>query len=134
MSELDLRASDGDRERAVDELPAHAADGRLTVEELEERVQRALAARTLGELADLTRDRPNRESAPPRTAARRRRSRRPDVRAFLAVMALLIAIWALAGAGYFWPVWPLVGWGFFVLSPRKGLGFPACHPSGSSRR
>jgi hypothetical protein len=49
-------------------------------------------------------------------------------------MALLIAIWALSGAGYFWPVWPLVGWGFFVLGPRKALGFRACHPSGSSRR
>jgi hypothetical protein len=129
MSELELRASDGDRERTVDELRAHSADGRLTVEELEERVQRALAARTIGELAELTRDLPEQ---PPRPAPPRRR--RADVRAFLAVMALLIAIWALTGAGYFWPVWPLIGWGFFVLSPREGLRFPACHPSGSSRR
>jgi fatty acid desaturase len=131
MSELDLRASDGDRERVVDELRAHAADGRLTVEELEERVQQALAARTLGELADLTRDLPERRSP---AVPRPRRSRRPDVPAFLAVMALLVAIWALTGAGYFWPIWPLVGWGFLVLSPRKALGFRACHPSGSSRR
>ena len=25
------------------------------------------------------------------------------------VTALLIAVWAVAGAGYFWPVWPLLG-------------------------
>jgi ferric-dicitrate binding protein FerR (iron transport regulator) len=130
MSELDLRASDRDRDRVVDELRAHGAEGRLTVEELEERVRRALAARTLGELAELTRDLPDHGS--PARPARRRRS--GELRVFLGVAVLLIAIWALTGAGYFWPVWPLVGWGFFVLAPRKALGFPACHPSGSSRR
>jgi fatty acid desaturase len=113
MTQLDLRASDGDRERTVDELRAHAADGRLTVEELEERVQRALAARTIGELTSLTRDLPN-QVPPAHPDSPHRRRRRPEVRVFLAVMALLIAIWALSGAGYFWPVWPLVGWGFFV--------------------
>jgi fatty acid desaturase len=130
MSELDLRASDDDRNRVVDELRTHAAEGRLTVEELEERLQRALAARTLGELAGLTRDLPERGSPP----GRRRRSWRPDVRIFVAVMVLLVVIWALTGAGYFWPVWPLVGWGFFLFGPRNHLGFPACHPNGSSRR
>lgn len=134
MSELDLRASDGDRERAIDDLRAHAADGRLTVEELEERVQRALAARTLAELVELTRDLPDRGSATPPGPPRRRRSGRPEVRAFLAVMVLLVAIWAVTGAGYFWPMWPMVGWGFFVLRPRKHLGFLSCHPSVSSRR
>ena len=143
VSELDLRASDGDRERTVDGLRAHAAEGRLTVDELEERVQRALAARTLGELSGLTRDLP--EQAPP-APDRPGRSSRPEVRAFLAVMALLVAIWALTGAGCFWPVWPLVGWGFFVLGPgnarrrRPGASaralfrLHACHPSGLSRR
>jgi fatty acid desaturase len=134
MTQLDLRASDGDRERTVDELRAHAADGRLTVEELEERVQRALAARTIGDLTSLTRDLPNQVPPVHPASPHRRRRRRPEVRVFLAVMALLIAIWALSGAGYFWPVWPLVGWGFFVLGPRKALGFRACHPSVSSRR
>jgi hypothetical protein len=52
----DLRASDIDRERVVAVLAEAAADGRLTLEEHSERVQRAYQARTLGELAGLTRD------------------------------------------------------------------------------
>jgi uncharacterized membrane protein YccC len=119
MSELDLRASDADRDRTVEELRTHAADGRLTVEELEERVQRALASRTLGELEVLTRDLPDRALPSPPPPARRRRSSRPATRTFLAVSVLLVAIWALTGAGYFWPVWPIVGWGFFVIGPHN---------------
>jgi hypothetical protein len=33
-------------------------------------------------------------------------------RVFVLVNAFLIAIWAItSGFGYFWPVWPLLGWG-----------------------
>lgn len=53
---LSLRASDSDRERVVEVLRAAGADGRLTMDEHSERVQRAYASRTLGELADLTSD------------------------------------------------------------------------------
>ena len=52
----ELRASDADRERVVAVLAEAAGDGRLTLEEHSERVQRAYQARTLGELAGLTRD------------------------------------------------------------------------------
>jgi hypothetical protein len=52
----DLRASDADRERVVAVLAEAAADGRLTLDEHAERVHRAYHARTLGELAVLTRD------------------------------------------------------------------------------
>ena len=52
----DLRASDVDRERVVAVLAEAASDGRLTLDEHSERVQRAYRARTLGELAGLTRD------------------------------------------------------------------------------
>ena len=31
----------------------------------------------------------------------------------------LIAIWALTGMGYFWPVWPILGWGIGVVSHRR---------------
>jgi len=52
----DLRASDADRERVVAVLAEAAGDGRLTLDEHTERVQRAYQARTLGELAGLTED------------------------------------------------------------------------------
>lgn len=45
-----LRASDADRDR-VDVLRVAAGDGRLTVAELDERLEAALSARTLSELA-----------------------------------------------------------------------------------
>ncbi|MBD0282698.1 MAG: DUF1707 domain-containing protein [Thermoleophilaceae bacterium] len=127
MSDVELRASDRDRERVVDELRTHAAEGRLTVEELEERVQRALDARTAGELAALTRDLPDPVRPTTRTRPRRRRSAaRPEVRTYLAVMVLLVTVWALAGAGHFWPLWPAVGWGVFLLTPGGARG--GCAP------
>jgi hypothetical protein len=55
-SPRDLRASDADRERVVALLTEAAADGRLSAQEHAERLERAYAARTLGELAGLTGD------------------------------------------------------------------------------
>src|SRR5215469_11170228 len=52
----DLRASDSDRERVITLLGEAAADGRLTADEHEDRVEGAYRARTLGELAGLTID------------------------------------------------------------------------------
>jgi hypothetical protein len=53
-----LRASHADRDRVVEVLRVAAGDGRLTAEELDERLEAALSARTLGELATLTADLP----------------------------------------------------------------------------
>ena len=52
----DLRASDADRELVVTLLTDAAADGRLTLAEHADRSERALSARTLGELTRLTAD------------------------------------------------------------------------------
>jgi hypothetical protein len=57
-SQADLRATHLDRDRAVDTLRVAAGDGRLTPEELDERLEAALTARTYGELAALTTDLP----------------------------------------------------------------------------
>jgi Domain of unknown function (DUF1707)/Cell wall-active antibiotics response 4TMS YvqF len=54
----DLRVSDADRERVAERLREAAGAGRLTVDELDERVERAYAARTAGELTTLTADLP----------------------------------------------------------------------------
>lgn len=54
------RASHADRERVAEQLREAAGDGRLTVPELEERLEVALSARTYAELEPLTRDLPDR--------------------------------------------------------------------------
>ncbi len=51
-----LRASDADRERTAQQLRFAAEEGRLTFEELDERLNAAYAARTLVELQDLVAD------------------------------------------------------------------------------
>jgi Domain of unknown function (DUF1707)/Cell wall-active antibiotics response 4TMS YvqF len=53
-----VRASDADRDRAVEALASASAEGRLTLEEYSERSDAALTARTLGDLASLTADLP----------------------------------------------------------------------------
>ena len=50
------RASDADRDRAVERLRDAGGDGRLTVDELDERLERAHSARTRGALAALLSD------------------------------------------------------------------------------
>jgi hypothetical protein len=54
----DMRASHADRDRVADALRVAAGDGRLSAEELDTRLESALSARTLGELAELTADLP----------------------------------------------------------------------------
>ena len=53
-----MRASDQDREHVVEILRAQCAEGRLTLEEFDERMASAYAGRTWGDLADLTSDLP----------------------------------------------------------------------------
>ena len=36
-------------------------------------------------------------------------------RAYTVVSVFLVAIWAMAGGGYFWPAWVILGWGFAVV-------------------
>jgi hypothetical protein len=54
----DLRVSDADREQIAERLRDAAGEGRLTMEELDERLDRAYAARTGSDLAPLTADLP----------------------------------------------------------------------------
>ncbi len=53
-----LRASHEDRDRVIEALRVAAGDGRLTSEELDQRVEVAFSAKTYGELAALTADLP----------------------------------------------------------------------------
>jgi hypothetical protein len=129
MSEL--LASDADRERVADRLRGAAGEGRLTPAELEERLEGAFSARTEAELEPLVADLPA-PARPPRSRDR------THERTYVAVMLLLVAIWALTGAGYFWPIWPMLGWGIGVLADAGRLGRPcrrrSSNPGSSTAR
>jgi hypothetical protein len=58
IARSELRASHEDRDRVVELLRVSAGDGRLTAEELDERLEQAMTARTYGELARLVADLP----------------------------------------------------------------------------
>ncbi len=58
IARSELRASYEDRDRVVELLRVSAGDGRLTAEELDERLELAMTARTYGELARLVSDLP----------------------------------------------------------------------------
>ena len=111
-----LRASDAERERAAEILRSHHAEGRITTDELEERTERAYAAKTLGDLDQLFADLP-RLRAPGERRPRRRRLRPPAVA--LPILAALVAIAVLTSAHILWLAWPLM----FVLFFRFGPGY-----------
>ena len=52
-----------------------------------------------------------------------KRGFRAHLAVYLAVNALLVLIWAITSATYFWPVWPMLGWGIGVVSHGVGVYF-----------
>ena len=84
-----MRASDGERDEVVQALIRHHVDGRLTTQEFEERTDRALGARTRGDLAEVLRDLPT----PARHARRDAVSRR-----FLFVLVATVAVAAIVAS------------------------------------
>jgi len=110
-----LRASDSEREHTATLLRDHAAAGRLTPEELDERLDAAYAARTVGELEALAHDLPvvaDRAPDPgPERSAEHEAARRRLVHVIgqsALICAAATAIWLATGAGDFWPKWVLV--------------------------
>ncbi len=146
----EVRASDSDREGVVSLLRDHFSAGRLSDDELSTRVEDAYKARTLPELDALTLDLPARKDALPaastspparRSLPARRRSLTPGGRAlrmslrihltvYVLVNLMFILLWAVDGGGYFWPIWPMLGWGFGVA----GHAAPVIAGVGTRRR
>jgi hypothetical protein len=135
-----MRASDADRDKAAQLLREHHAEGRLTAEEFDDRVDRALTAKTLGELDELLSDLPAIDlyrlpaagitPAPP-GARRHGHLRRRDGGplsgggmawvAWTALSAVLFLVWAgtaLVDGGAAWLPWFLllsVPWAIYLL-------------------
>ena len=89
-----VRISDTDREQAITRLGEHAAEGRLTPDELDERSDAVLAARTHADLEPLFADLPRGSSR----SARDVRAR--YARGKIAVMSVIAAAWGLSAIAH----------------------------------
>jgi len=131
-----VRASDEDRERAAGTLREHFAAGRLSHDELDERVQRAYRASTTEQIRALLSDLPLLPVTPQQQRAEHlaRRSqlqRRLVQQTGGAVVPFVICtvIWLASGAqGQFWPIWvalvaiiPLLRGGWALYGPDPDL-------------
>ncbi len=108
-----MRVSDDDRERIADELREHMVAGRLSQEELEQRLDLAYKARTRADLDGLRADLPMSPAAVRQSLAERRRHLRrrllQEAGGSLTASGICVAIWLAAGAhGQFWPIWVIV--------------------------
>ena len=126
-----LRASDQDREQLVSQLHDHAVAGRLSTDELEDRLEAAYAAKTTRELQALRDDLPasSREAAVSQARRRSHLTRRliQETGGSAALFVVCTAVWLVSGAnGQFWPVWVLIvvllsavrnGWALFGPAP-----------------
>jgi hypothetical protein len=135
--------TEADRQRVVDQLRRHMADGRISLEEYETRTGVAYRATSADELGPLTGDLPAvPHPAPPPVgvAAPRRPSSRgadlmsiPAFRVHLFLWLVFSAFWmviwlgsVMATGGWvpFWPVFPIAAFGLSVgihAAVRKGL-------------
>jgi hypothetical protein len=114
----DLRIADSDRERAIAQLSKHVGDGRLTLEEFEERVAEVYAARTDADLRPVFRGLPWYDDAPMR---RRRSHTRPRI-AVDEVIRSLVMLAVVVCAAIAFGAWVLFI-GFWILLPRLGRGW-----------
>ncbi len=86
--ERDQRASDADRDLVAVRLKRDCVDGRLSFEELEQRLERAIRARTVGELAEVTRDLPSAPTPTPTRSAASKQREPPGILPFSRRLAL----------------------------------------------
>jgi hypothetical protein len=116
-----MRASDADREIVRTLLADSFADGRLTREEYDDRLNTLYGSRTLGEVSSLVTDLVPLDGSPTAPAPLRRadmrtrgaRKWRKDVEesfaAFLVPSLICTVIWiAVTSGGFFWPVFPML--------------------------
>jgi hypothetical protein len=144
MPDPNLRAADTDRQVVADALGRAMSDGRLTVEEYDERLAKAYAAKTYGELDQLTTDLPRTGPVKqPAEAPKPARAgacgpapwmvgRRAMWAPWLTTAIIVTAIWLATSIGnggpdYFWPIWVIVPWGAVLLA-RTITGVPPRRP------
>jgi Domain of unknown function (DUF1707) len=129
-----MRIADADRERLAGELREHMVAGRLSEEELEERVALAYQAKTQADLDALRVDLPLSPATIEQSLKERRRHLRrrlaQEAGGSLTASGVCVAIWLAAGAhGQFWPIWVIV----FTLLPIVRDGWALLGPEPDER-
>jgi hypothetical protein len=136
MPEPHLRAADADRAAVVTRLDASLADGRLDLAEYEDRAARAHAARTYGELTELTGDLPRPTPRPAQRPVTRAlhagawhgawdRDLRAAWTGWATTAVIVVTVWlvsmlATGDLQYPWPVWVVGPWGAVLLARTFG--------------
>jgi hypothetical protein len=113
----DARVSDADRQATIDQLSRHTADGRLTLDDFEERVDEAWQAKTHGDLQHVLRE------LPVERATLRRRYPEAQLRRTVAFLLIIVGAALLLGP---WSLWWLVPLAFFRF---RGFGHHHQHRS-----
>ncbi|MER7505640.1 DUF1707 domain-containing protein [Nonomuraea pusilla] len=122
----EMRASDVDRDRVAAILREHTAQGRITMEEFNERLEQVYASRTYGELAKLTADLPDvdlRQRPQPHAEVARpatHQGMRAAWGTWAAASAINWVIWLIVSLTsgdliYPWPLWVMGPWGAVLL-------------------
>ena len=124
-----LRTSDAEREQVAEILRAAMAEGRLDLSEGEERLTTTYAAKFRDELTGLTADLPgggrHALARTPQARAATRRSLRRHGSFVLIAAGVLVGLWLLSGAEFFWPVIPLT---FLVVGLFKHARYGRWQP------
>ena len=102
---LRVRASDSEREQYASAVREAVGEGRLDLQEGDERLAAIYAAKYRDELRPVIADLPRPEPERPRWDGRPRLFRHAGFVALVAVV--LITVWAASDAAFFWPVFPL---------------------------
>ena len=55
------------------------------------------------------------------TRLKKKRDFATHVVIYITVNAFLVAIWAVSGSGFFWPIFPILGWGIGVAANAWGV-------------
>ena len=108
MTDRPIRASDKDRDLVVDVLRDAYTDGRLDIDEFQERTEAAYVARTWGELRDLTGDLPvepmlGADLEPPAAEPVPVMKRQPRRRSPLGPVLPIVFIWVVISAAAHFP-------------------------------
>ena len=137
-----LRASDADREGVAERLRKAATEGRLTTQELDERLAAAFRARTYGELDPLVGDLPSKAVAPRRRGGALAMTG-PVAITLVSAAAIVVAFAAIAVVAMIsaaWIGWMVFAWIFFGGRRGHHRGYnrrlaapPRSHPGAANR-